>query len=203
MLRPPFFQAGTDALDPDCKSRVPQPLFEPALFPRRPDRQRSGRFEGRANRREARHFARMPSFDVVSKVQWNEIDNALGQASKELAQRFDFQGTGASVVPYFVLMAPISALATRRCSAPLGCTPSSEMSVPKVAVGLENFGITPNSIGDEQVINFNVPTFKFNGQPYTRVGITSNGTEDQPENGRSVTFTPGITESDLANTAPA
>jgi uncharacterized protein YajQ (UPF0234 family) len=39
----------------------------------------------------------MPSFDVVSKVQWNEIDNALGQASKELAQRFDFQGTGASV----------------------------------------------------------------------------------------------------------
>jgi len=39
----------------------------------------------------------MPSFDVVSKVQWNEIDNALGQAHKELAQRFDFQGTGAAV----------------------------------------------------------------------------------------------------------
>lgn len=39
----------------------------------------------------------MPSFDVVSKVQWNEIDNALGQASKELAQRFDFQGTDARV----------------------------------------------------------------------------------------------------------
>ncbi|MBI2388898.1 MAG: YajQ family cyclic di-GMP-binding protein [Deltaproteobacteria bacterium] len=39
----------------------------------------------------------MPSFDVVSKVQWNEIDNALGQAQKELAQRFDFQGTDARV----------------------------------------------------------------------------------------------------------
>ena len=39
----------------------------------------------------------MPSFDAVSKVQWSEIDNALGQASKELAQRFDFQGTGAAV----------------------------------------------------------------------------------------------------------
>lgn len=39
----------------------------------------------------------MPSFDVVSKVQWNEIDNALGQARKELSQRFDFQGTGADV----------------------------------------------------------------------------------------------------------
>ena len=39
----------------------------------------------------------MPSFDVVSKVQWNEVDNALAQAQKELAQRFDFQGTGAAV----------------------------------------------------------------------------------------------------------
>lgn len=39
----------------------------------------------------------MPSFDTVSKVSWPEIDNALGQASKELAQRFDFQGTGARV----------------------------------------------------------------------------------------------------------
>jgi len=39
----------------------------------------------------------VPSFDAVSKVQWNEIDNALGQAQKELAQRFDFQGTGAAV----------------------------------------------------------------------------------------------------------
>lgn len=39
----------------------------------------------------------MPSFDVVSKVQWNEVDNALGQVQKELAQRFDFQGTNASV----------------------------------------------------------------------------------------------------------
>ena len=39
----------------------------------------------------------MPSFDVVSKVQWNEIDNALSQAQKELSQRFDFQATGAAV----------------------------------------------------------------------------------------------------------
>ncbi|MBK7402273.1 MAG: YajQ family cyclic di-GMP-binding protein [Myxococcales bacterium] len=39
----------------------------------------------------------MPSFDAVSKVQWNEIDNALGQVQKELAQRFDFQGTSAAI----------------------------------------------------------------------------------------------------------
>ena len=38
-----------------------------------------------------------PSFDVVSKVDRQEVDNALNQASKELSQRFDFRGTGANV----------------------------------------------------------------------------------------------------------
>jgi uncharacterized protein YajQ (UPF0234 family) len=37
------------------------------------------------------------SFDVVSKVDRQEVDNALNQASKELAQRFDFRGTNASI----------------------------------------------------------------------------------------------------------
>ncbi len=35
----------------------------------------------------------MPSFDIVSKVQWNEVDNALNQSQKEIAQRFDFKDT--------------------------------------------------------------------------------------------------------------
>lgn len=38
-----------------------------------------------------------PSFDVVSKVDRQEVDNALNQASKELSTRFDFRGTGAAV----------------------------------------------------------------------------------------------------------
>jgi hypothetical protein len=38
-----------------------------------------------------------PSFDVVSKVDRQEVDNALNQAGKELSQRFDFRGTNASV----------------------------------------------------------------------------------------------------------
>jgi len=38
-----------------------------------------------------------PSFDVVSKVDRQEVDNALNQASKELAQRYDFKGVGASI----------------------------------------------------------------------------------------------------------
>jgi uncharacterized protein YajQ (UPF0234 family) len=37
------------------------------------------------------------SFDVVSKVDRQEVDNALNQASKEVAQRYDFKGTDASI----------------------------------------------------------------------------------------------------------
>ncbi len=37
------------------------------------------------------------SFDVVSKVDRQEVDNALNQAGKELSTRFDFRGTGASI----------------------------------------------------------------------------------------------------------
>ena len=39
------------------------------------------------------------SFDVVSKVERQEVDNALNQAAKELAQRFDFRGTNAWLYP--------------------------------------------------------------------------------------------------------
>jgi len=38
-----------------------------------------------------------PSFDVVSKVDRQEVDNALNQAAKELATRYDFKGVGASI----------------------------------------------------------------------------------------------------------
>ena len=37
------------------------------------------------------------SFDVVSKVDRQEVDNALHQAAKELSTRFDFRNTGASI----------------------------------------------------------------------------------------------------------
>ncbi|GES40448.1 hypothetical protein YajQ [Rhodococcus aetherivorans] len=37
------------------------------------------------------------SFDVVSKVDRQEVDNALNQAAKELGTRFDFRNTGASI----------------------------------------------------------------------------------------------------------
>lgn len=39
----------------------------------------------------------MPSFDVVSKLEWAEVTNAVNQAQREIGQRFDFKGTGASI----------------------------------------------------------------------------------------------------------
>lgn len=39
----------------------------------------------------------MPSFDVVSKLDRHEVENAVNQASKEVAQRYDFRDTGSSI----------------------------------------------------------------------------------------------------------
>ncbi len=37
------------------------------------------------------------SFDIVSKIDRQEVDNALGQTAREIATRFDFKGTGARI----------------------------------------------------------------------------------------------------------
>jgi cyclic-di-GMP-binding protein len=39
----------------------------------------------------------MPSFDVVSEIDMQEVRNAVDQASREIANRFDFKGTNSSV----------------------------------------------------------------------------------------------------------
>jgi len=39
----------------------------------------------------------MPSFDIVSQVNSMEIENAVNQARKELANRFDFKGVNAEI----------------------------------------------------------------------------------------------------------
>jgi uncharacterized protein YajQ (UPF0234 family) len=40
----------------------------------------------------------MPSFDIVSEVDKQELDNAVNQARKELASRFDFKGITAEIL---------------------------------------------------------------------------------------------------------
>jgi hypothetical protein len=54
--------------------------------------------------------------------------------------------------------------------------------VPSVAAGdlfgyiaLSGFGITPDPIGDEEIINYDVPTFLYNGVQYSTIGVDSNG----------------------------
>ncbi|HET7682705.1 MAG TPA: YajQ family cyclic di-GMP-binding protein [Marmoricola sp.] len=37
------------------------------------------------------------SFDIVSKIDRQEVDNALSQAAREITQRYDFKGTGAEI----------------------------------------------------------------------------------------------------------
>jgi hypothetical protein len=39
----------------------------------------------------------MPSFDVSSEMNWQELDNAINQATKELTQRFDFKGIKSEI----------------------------------------------------------------------------------------------------------
>ena len=39
----------------------------------------------------------MPSFDIVVKVDLQEVDNAVNQAQKEMGQRYDFRGSKAKI----------------------------------------------------------------------------------------------------------
>ena len=39
----------------------------------------------------------MPSFDIVSKVDMQEVDNAVNQVKKEITQRYDFKGTKSEI----------------------------------------------------------------------------------------------------------
>jgi len=43
-------------------------------------------------------MANQSSFDVTSTIDFAEVDNALNQARKEVAQRYDFKGVTADIV---------------------------------------------------------------------------------------------------------
>ena len=59
-----------------------------------------------------------PSFDIVSKVDRQEVDNAVNQAAKEVATRYDFKGTGASIA-WSGEQVAIKAESQERCAAVL------------------------------------------------------------------------------------
>ena len=39
----------------------------------------------------------MPSFDVVSRLDYQEIDNAIGNATREITTRYDFKGSDTAI----------------------------------------------------------------------------------------------------------
>lgn len=39
----------------------------------------------------------MPSFDIVSEVDWQEVKNAVNMANKEISNRYDFKGSEARI----------------------------------------------------------------------------------------------------------
>ena len=65
--------------------------------------------------------------------------------------------------------------------APVVLAPA-ELGVPSVDPGalfgylpLDAFGVEPIAVGDEEAVNFNVPSFVYNGQTHTSIGVVSNG----------------------------
>ena len=59
------------------------------------------------------------SFDIVSTFDRQEVDNALGQTAREIATRFDFKGTGATIEWQGETAIEISASADERANAVL------------------------------------------------------------------------------------
>lgn len=79
-----------------------------------------------------------------------------------------------------------ASVATSHKKATTGPVPlaGAQDAVPAIASGsspaggylpLSLFGIPPTAIGDEQIVNFNVPAFSFGGQSFTRLGVVSDG----------------------------
>jgi uncharacterized protein YajQ (UPF0234 family) len=68
--------------------------FQPASFPRR----HRAPFAFALRQNQKLQSSIMPSFDIVSQVNSMEIENAVNQAKKELANRFDFKGSNAEII---------------------------------------------------------------------------------------------------------
>jgi len=73
---------------------------------------------------------------------------------------------------------PVSARLVEASTTLAGNKPGVPVVAPGALYGyipLDAFGIAPTPIGDEDIVNFNVPAFSFNGRTYSRIGIDSNG----------------------------
>lgn len=104
------------------------------------------------------------------------------------AQNNSFTPTTASLTTtadgrYTTITAASGATLTNATVTASGPLTGAIPGIPAVAPGptvagylpLDAFGITPDAIGDEEILNYNVPSFVYAGQTYTQIGIDSNG----------------------------
>ncbi|WP_309892885.1 YajQ family cyclic di-GMP-binding protein [Archangium sp.] len=70
----------------------------------------------------------MPSFDVVSKIDLAELDNAINQTKKEISTRYDFQGAQADIV-----LAPDKTSLTIKAHSEDRVQAAKEVLLPKMA----------------------------------------------------------------------
>jgi hypothetical protein len=70
----------------------------------------------------------MPSFDVVSKIDLAELDNAINQTKKEISTRYDFQGAQADIV-----LAPDKTSITVKANSEDRVQAAKEVLLPKMA----------------------------------------------------------------------
>jgi uncharacterized protein YajQ (UPF0234 family) len=70
----------------------------------------------------------MPSFDVISKIDQAELDNAVNQTKKELSTRYDFQGAHADIV-----ISPDRAMATVKAHSEEKVQAAKEVLLSKLA----------------------------------------------------------------------
>ena len=70
----------------------------------------------------------MPSFDVVSKIDLAELDNAINQTKKEISTRYDFQGAQADIV-----LAPDKTSITIKANSEDRVQAAKEVLLPKMA----------------------------------------------------------------------
>ncbi|HEY8547477.1 MAG TPA: S8 family serine peptidase, partial [Acidimicrobiales bacterium] len=100
------------------------------------------------------------------------VDDAHVDLYTEVSNRLRITGTDGNAT-----------ITGNRTAERVGVTLSGRRpGVPSVGPGslagyipLDIFGTTPIAIGDEQIVNFNVPPFEYAGETWTRLGVTSNG----------------------------
>ncbi|TQJ00063.1 PA domain-containing protein [Kribbella jejuensis] len=104
-------------------------------------------------------------------VQNNSLQTTNVTAASTLSSQLRLNGVTGATKLGSQIATTTATLAGRQPDKPVvgpGATPAGYLP-------LDDFGITPTPIGDEQALNFNVPSYVYAGQTYTSIGVVSDG----------------------------